>query len=108
VIFFSPNQSGCWSGWSSEQAVAALHHFLSEAMNDNYLAATISVDVKKAFDIIDHAILLDKLGNIRIHGIALDLVKSYLSKRSFKVQVGEESSHIFPVENIGRCFFYFI
>ncbi|MFO7795213.1 MAG: reverse transcriptase family protein [Promethearchaeia archaeon] len=99
--FFSPNQFGFLSGRSTEQAVAALHHFLSEAMDDSYLAATIFFDIKKAFDTIDHAILFDKLENIGIRGIALDLMRSYLSERSFKVQVCEESSHIFPLENIG-------
>jgi hypothetical protein len=49
------------------------------------------------------AILLDKLNNIEIRGIALDLVILYLSERIFKVQVGKESSHIFPLENIGVC-----
>ena len=38
---FSPNDFGLLSGWSTEQAVVALYHFLSEAMDDNYLAATI-------------------------------------------------------------------
>ena len=31
----------------------------------------------------------------------LELLRSYILERSFTVQVGEESSHIFPLENIG-------
>ena len=70
-------------------------------MDDSYLAATIFFDIEKAFDTIEHTILLDKLENVGIRGIALELVRSYLLERSFTVQVGEESSHIFPLENIG-------
>lgn len=88
-------------GRSTEQAVAALHNFLSDAMDDSYLVATIFFDIKKAFDTIEHTILFDKLENVGIRGIALELVRSYLLERSFTVQVGEESSHIFPLENIG-------
>ena len=99
---------------STEQAVAVLHNFLSDAMDDSYLAATIFFDIKKAFDTIEHAILFDRLKNIRIHAIALELVRSYLLERSFTVKVGEESSRVFPLGNtgfhkglyLGRFFFF--
>jgi hypothetical protein len=70
-------------------------------MVDNYLAATIFFYIIKAFDTEDQGILLDKFENIGIRGIALGLVKSYLTERSFKFQIGEESSHTFPLQNIG-------
>ena len=57
--------------------------------------------LKKGFDTIERAILFEKMENIGIHGIALDLVRLYLLKRRFTVQVGEKSSHIFPLENVG-------
>ena len=43
--------------------------------------------IRKAFNIIDLAIHLDKLENIEICQIALNLVRSYLSERSFKLQL---------------------
>ena len=70
-------------------------------MDDTYLVATIFFDIKKAFDTTEHTILFDKMENVGIHGIALELVRSYLLERNFTVKVGEESSHIFPLENTG-------
>ena len=41
----------------------------------------VSIDLKKAFDTIDHNILLNKLDYYGIRGITLDLFKSYISDR---------------------------
>ena len=62
-------------GRSTEQVVAALHNFLSDAMDDSYLVATIFFDIKKAFDTIEHTILFDRLENVGTRGIALELVR---------------------------------
>ena len=40
------------------------------------------MDLKKAFDTVDHQLLLTKLDYIRIRGHALEWFKSYLVKRS--------------------------
>ena len=42
---------------------------------------SVSIDLKKAFDTIDHNILLKKLDYYGIRGITLDLFKSYISDR---------------------------
>ena len=45
------------------------------------------IDLKKAFDTIDHSILCKKLYHYGIRGVASDWVKSYLSKRNQYVEI---------------------
>ena len=58
----------------------------------------IFLDLTKAFDTVVHQILLEKLHNIGIRGIANDLFKSYLSGRSQKVKIDNILSDPIEVE----------
>ena len=55
------------------------------------------IDLTKAFDTVAHEILLERLDNIGIRGIANDLFKSYLSDRIQCVKVGDSFSNSLPV-----------
>ena len=50
------------------------------------------MDLQKAFDAVDHQILLAKLNHYGIYGISNDWVKSYLSNCSQCVSVNEYES----------------
>ena len=52
----------------------------------------IFVDLKKAFDTIDHDILIKKLKTIGIRGIVLEWLQSYLRKRQQYVEFNNEKS----------------
>lgn len=44
-------------------------------------------DLRKAFDTVDRRVLIDKLKLYGVHGISLNLFKSYLSNRSQKCKI---------------------
>ena len=49
--------------------------------NDKKFTGVRFLDIKKAFDSVDHDILINKLEHYGIRGTANDLLKSYLSQK---------------------------
>ena len=56
------------------------------------LSFGVFIDLKKAFDTIDHCILLQKLYHYGIRGIINDWFHSYLTDRVQSTQIGSEVS----------------
>ena len=65
-------------------------------MNNNKYTCGIFIDLKKAFDTVDHSILLSKLHFYGIRGIVNDWFPSYLFDRKQTTAVGNfvSDSHI--------------
>ena len=77
-----------------------LVHLEDIAKMGNYQSNSIFMDLVKAFDTVNHDILLYKLNQYGIREIAFDLIKSNMRHRKQIVQVGHHSSSISGI-NIG-------
>ena len=66
---------------------------LNNAIDDNMYTAGIFMDLSKAFDTIDHDILLHKLYHYGFSGISYKCFENYLSNRKFVSFNGAQSSN---------------
>ena len=65
---------------------------ISKGFDSGLLTGMILIDLQKAFDTIDHNILLQKMSSLEISREVIDWYKSYLSSRKFHVNVHDKFS----------------
>ena len=82
---------------STEHALIELVDQIRLSMNNNQMTCGIFIDLSKAFDTVNHNILLQKLEYYGIRGTALNLFKSYLSDRKQYVQINKSKSKTLPI-----------
>ena len=89
---FYKSQYGFRKGHSTELACLELLDRVFEQLDEGKLPIAIFIDLSKAFDTLDHEILLTKLQYYGIQDIALKWFSSYLSNRSQYVNIEDISS----------------
>ena len=88
-------QFGFRKDHSTYMALIILIDKITEALDNGEFTITVLIDFRKAFDTVDHSILLNKLYHYGIRGIAFEWMKSYLSNRQQQVYYnGANSSYI--------------
>ena len=75
------SQYGFRSGHSTEYAGLEIVDRIIQELDKNEIPINIYLDLSKAFDTLDHSILLQKLKFYGITGISLDVFENYLSGR---------------------------
>ncbi len=68
-------------------------------MNNGQLTGLVLLDLRKAFDMVDHDLLLRKLELYRVGGVSLQWFKSYLSDRQQVVKFKQSVSDPLPVKS---------
>jgi hypothetical protein len=86
------HQYGFQRNRSTEHSIVHALNFISSAMNENKYTIGVFFDLKKAFDVCSHDILLMKLSKMGITGTALNWFKSYLSDRTQVVDINGSMS----------------
>ena len=91
------NQYGFRSMHSTEYAALELIDRIITQMDKDELPINIYLDLSKAFDTIDHSILINKLEYYGIKGSHLRLIHSYLSNRKQYTEINNTKSNILSI-----------
>lgn len=96
-LLFS-HQYGFRQGSSTLTAAVDLVDAIYSAMDSQKFVGALFIDLRKAFDTIDHTLLIKKLNYaFGIRGVAESLIRSYLDDRSQFVVVGDSRSSLSPI-----------
>ena len=79
------NQSGFRPNRSTDLCLAQLTDFVTTGMDKQMHTGIILVDLQKAFDTLDHGVLLEKMKYFGFRTFVIKWVESYLSNRKFLV-----------------------
>ena len=91
-------QSGFREGHSTESALILMIDSWLKAINDGKFVGCLMVDFRKAFDLVAHDLLLQKLRLYKCDENSLSWFNSYLSNRTQMVSVNNKVSSSEPIK----------
>ena len=83
---------------STSYALISLTEKIEQTIDKGNLACGVFIDLKKAFDTVNHTMLLQKLEQYGIRGIPLQWFKSYLTDRKQYVSVCGNTSKTLEIK----------
>ena len=87
------NQFGFQKNISTSVALIQITEKIKESIDNRKYGCGLFIDLHKAFDTVNHAILLTKMGH-GIRGTALEWFKSYLNNRKQYVYINGKTSQL--------------
>jgi len=95
---FYLSQYGFRKGHNTEYATVELINRITSEMDENKSPLNIYLDMSKAFDTIDHVILLEKLEHYGMKNKSLKLLRSYMTNRLQYVELNNAKSTLLPIQ----------
>lgn len=86
--YFSPKQYGFLPGKSTEKALLDKIHEIIHNLESKKQVACVYFDITKAFDAVQHDVLLEKLERLGVRGPCHSWFHSYLTNREQRVRIG--------------------
>ena len=94
---YSNTQSGFRKGHSTTTLLLKFRDDIQKAMNKHEITLSVLIDYSKAFDTINHELLLKKLVEFNFSNSTKKILMSYLTNRHQFVQIKDKSSKELPV-----------
>ena len=95
---FHPCQSGFRANHSCHTALTTLVDTWLKNINNNEITGVLMVDFAKAFDVIDHSLLLRKLHMYGLSNDTLQFMSSFLCDRNQLVSITDSKSTLLPMK----------
>jgi hypothetical protein len=86
-IILNNKQHGFCKGKSTNTAIAEFVNRVYKSLDEREISIGLFLDFSKAFDLVDHEILLRKMIEMGIRGIASKWFQSYLENREQRVEI---------------------
>ena len=95
---FYPSQYGFWEGHSTEMAALELTDRILQDIDSKHSSSALFMDLNKAFNTLDHTILLNKLNHYGMGSNELNWFSSYLSNRQQYVEMSGVSPTLLTLQ----------
>ena len=90
--FFSPLLGGFRQGYNIQHVLLNFLQYCKNSIDNRGLAGAVFMDLSKAFDCVNHGLLIAKLSAYGLNMDALQLIRSYLSNRQQRVKINSSFS----------------
>ena len=92
------SQCGFWKGYSTQHCLLFLIEKFKEAIDTGNKFGALLTDLSKAFDCLDHSLIVAKLHSYGLWPLSLKLIFSYLSNRTHRTKIKECFSNRLKIE----------
>ena len=96
---FSKTQYGFRKGLSTENAIVDFIDEIHKGLQNREYTVAVFMDLSKAFDVLNHDILLQKMEHYGFRGKFLNLIRSFISDRKYFVSANGIKSDTRTVNN---------